>query len=187
MSKSSIPEHAHLVFKGKIFDVYQWPQEMYDGTTHTFEMLKRADTAVIIPITENGDILVTEEEQPNKPLFLSVPGGRIEENETPEDGAKRELLEETGYTCEELILWETVKPASKIDWTIYTYIAKKCRKVTEPKLDSGEKVTTKLITFDQFVDYCLHENFTETAVTLKVMKAKLDPLKMEELKKDFLG
>src|SRR5215467_9321922 len=32
-----IPEHAERVFQGKIFDVYQWPQKLYDGSTATFE------------------------------------------------------------------------------------------------------------------------------------------------------
>jgi len=31
-----IPKDAKLVFKGKIFDVYQWQQKVYDGTTVTY-------------------------------------------------------------------------------------------------------------------------------------------------------
>lgn len=45
-----IPEQAELKFHGVIFDVYQWPQEMFDGSTETFEMLRRADTVKIIAI-----------------------------------------------------------------------------------------------------------------------------------------
>lgn len=42
-SKQPIPENAKLVFKGKIFDTYQWEQEMYDGSRVTFEKIKRPD------------------------------------------------------------------------------------------------------------------------------------------------
>ncbi len=45
-----IPEQAELKFRGVIFDVYQWPQEMFDGSVETFEMLRRADTVKIIAI-----------------------------------------------------------------------------------------------------------------------------------------
>lgn len=44
-----IPEDAKLVFKGVIFDVYQWEQEMFDGTYETFEAIKRVGTVQIIP------------------------------------------------------------------------------------------------------------------------------------------
>ncbi len=34
-----IPDHATCVFRGMLFDVYQWQQEMFDGSIETFEML----------------------------------------------------------------------------------------------------------------------------------------------------
>ena len=35
-----VPKQAKRVFKGVIFDVYQWEQEMFDGTKEIFEKLK---------------------------------------------------------------------------------------------------------------------------------------------------
>jgi hypothetical protein len=45
-----IPKQAQRVFKGQIFDVYQWPQKLFDGSTQTFEMLKRPDTLTVLAI-----------------------------------------------------------------------------------------------------------------------------------------
>jgi len=59
-----IPENAEQVFKGQIFDVYHWRQEMFDGSTETFEMLKRPDTIKIIAIKDKK-IVILEEEQPD--------------------------------------------------------------------------------------------------------------------------
>ena len=39
-SKQPIPENAKRVFKGIIFDVYQWEQELYNGSKAVFEKLK---------------------------------------------------------------------------------------------------------------------------------------------------
>ncbi len=43
-----IPDSAKRMFEGIIFDVYQWKQTQFDGTTRDFEMLKRPDTVVIL-------------------------------------------------------------------------------------------------------------------------------------------
>lgn len=102
-NKSKLPSEANLVFKGKIFEVWQWEQEMFDGTKETFEKLKRANTALVIPLV-GKNILIQEQEQPDKPgPFLSLPGGRCDESEKPLEAAKRELLEETGYASDD---WE---------------------------------------------------------------------------------
>lgn len=41
-----IPEQAGCVFHGEIFDVYQWQQEMFDGSYERFEMLRRPDVGM---------------------------------------------------------------------------------------------------------------------------------------------
>ena len=178
------PPQAKRVFKGMIFDVYQWEQEMYDGSTHTFEKIIRPDTVLVIPVTEDDKIIICEQEQPhrNKP-YLSLISGRVEENELPEEAAKRELLEETGFEAKELILWDEYSPGTKIGWTIYTYIAKSCKKVAEQNLDPGEKIKLDLISFDKFIEILAGKKVDDIHLTVKVLEAKLDMSKMKELKK----
>jgi ADP-ribose pyrophosphatase len=60
---SLIPDHAECVFKGVIFDVYQWQQELYDGTATTFERIRRPDTVEVIGVTDHK-ILIVNDEQP---------------------------------------------------------------------------------------------------------------------------
>src|SRR3989344_4305397 len=103
-SKQPLPEHAKRVFKGAVFDVYQWEQELYDGTHKTFEKLKRPDTVVVFPVLDDGKILLTEQEQPGKEPFIGATGGKVEEGEDILEAVKRELLEESGYEAEEFIL-----------------------------------------------------------------------------------
>ena len=43
-SPRPIPPDAKRVFKGKIFEAYQWEQELYDGTKTIFEKLARDDS-----------------------------------------------------------------------------------------------------------------------------------------------
>ena len=74
-SQAKIPEHAELVFDGIRAKVYQWNQEMYDGSVARFERIKFMDGAFVIPVLKNGKILLTKQEQPARKPFISLPGG----------------------------------------------------------------------------------------------------------------
>ncbi len=181
-SKQPIPSHAKRVFQGEIFDVYQWPQKMYDGSTASFEKIKRDDSAVIIPVTTDDKIIIANEVQPGIKAEIGLLTGRIEDRETPLAGAKRELLEETGYTSNKWTLLKSFQPVLKVDWAVFYFIAKDCKQVSEQKLDSGEKIKLISVTFDKFVDIILkrkEDNYLKTTL----LEAKLDPKKMKALKK----
>lgn len=184
--KQPLPADAKLVFRGKIFDVYQWEQELFDGTKATFERLKRPDLSVVIPMTEDGKIILVREEQPGTKSFLGCAGGRLEPGEDPLQGARRELSEETGYESEDIVLWQAFQPVSKIDWAIYIFIGRNCRKTGRQKLDAGEKIELEFLSFDDFVQVATeNESFREVEIVMEFLRAKADPAKMAELKRLF--
>ncbi len=139
-----------MVFKGEIFEVWQWEQKMFDGITRTFEKLKRTDSADAIAVVGDS-ILIEEQEQPHRPLFTCIPGGRCDEGEDALSAAKRELLEETGYASDDWVPFRERIPYNSMVWTIYTFIARDCKFVKEPHLDAGEKIAVKLVSFDEFL------------------------------------
>jgi ADP-ribose pyrophosphatase YjhB (NUDIX family) len=141
-----IPEKAERVFAGKLFDVYQWQQVLYDGSFETFEMLKRPDTVNVFAIKDNK-LVIQRQEQAE---FYSVPGGRHDNpNETELAAAKRELLEETGMTFKNWRLIWIDQPSRKMEWFIYTFLATDFGSQVEPQLDAGEKIQTELMTLDE--------------------------------------
>lgn len=186
-SKQQMPEDAKLVFKGKIFEVYQWEQEGYDGSVHVFEKLKRPDTVVVIPVLEDGRILMTRQEQPGKAPFDALVGGRVDEGEDVLDGAKRELLEETGCVSEEWELFFSEQPVSKIEWSVFYFIARNCKKMAEQSLDGAEKVELEEKTWDEFVEISAKPEFSEHELRLRILEAKLGSANMDKLRKRILG
>lgn len=177
-----IPSHAALVFKGIIFDVYQWEQEMYDGSKATFEALKRPSTVQIIP-TSGDRIYLSYEEQPGKPRVNTFFGGRMEKNEEPLTTAKRELLEETGMEAQDWVLFKEYSMDGKIDWSVYLYIARNSKKVSDPQLDGGEKIDIKEVSFEEFIKVTSQEDFLESHFSLDILRIQQDPQKLEDLRK----
>lgn len=176
-----IPEVAKRVFKGEIFDVYQWQQEMYDGSMATFEMLKRPNTIQVIPVS--GDkIFLAHEEQPMKPKRWTLLGGRQEDGEEPMQGAKRELLEEAGLVSDDWELLFTFDPVGKIEWNVYIFVARGCRKIQEQKLDAGERIDVAEVDFDRFIETVTDRNFWGSEISNELYRWKSEG-KLEEFKK----
>jgi len=147
----TIPDYAKKVFSGVIFDVYQWAQEMFDGSIETFEMARRADTVEIIAVHE-GKVMVSHEQQPFAGEYISIPAGmhdHAEENEL--QAAKRELREETGYCFKNWKLIHVAQAGSgKIEHIIYTFLASELEAIVPQQLDAGERITVELMPFTEF-------------------------------------
>jgi len=145
---TTIPAEAECVFSGIMFDVYHWPQKLFDGSTATFEMLKRPDTVQLIIIHE-GKVVCQNEEQPNRPMQFRLPGGRVDPGEDWLTAAKRECLEETGLQCKNWKLIAARQPISKIEWFVATFVATEVESKTAPHLDPGEKIEPLLLTWEE--------------------------------------
>ncbi len=146
-----VPKEAKLVFKGKIFSVYQWPQKMFDGATETFEMLKRPDTVGVLAVI-NGKIVVLKQLQPHwKNVRFGLPMGRTDEGETPLEAAKRELLEETGLRFRDWKLINVTQGVEKIEWFIYLYLAIGLESQGDTDHENGEKIEVVNMPFEEAV------------------------------------
>jgi ADP-ribose pyrophosphatase len=77
--------------------------ELPDGrVVDGFLWIKTRDFAMVVAVTPDGQV-VMERSYKHGPrnVALSLPAGYIEAGETPDQAARRELREETGYTSDE--------------------------------------------------------------------------------------
>lgn len=143
-----VPDTARLVHKGQIFEFYEWDQELFDGSVAVFEMLKRSDTLQVMAV-HDGKVIVLEDEQPGQEgPHITLPGGRSEPTDSSWlEGAKRELLEETGMRFKQWRLISVQQPTPKIEWFTPLYLATELESEAEQQLDAGERITVTSMSF----------------------------------------
>lgn len=185
--KRNFPDNAKLVFEGVLFDVYQWQQELFDGTTTTFEGLSRADSVDILLVDGEGRIGINHQSQPGKKEFLACYGGRVEMGEDALEGAKRELLEESGYIARE---WETIVSyggSGKQLNEVTFFVARGIERIAEQSLDGGEIISEAWVSFDEFVELLVSERLrTDARFALLFARARIDGT-MDDLRRRILG
>jgi 8-oxo-dGTP pyrophosphatase MutT (NUDIX family) len=129
-------EKSNLVYKSPWLQVYEDSVSYKDNSNNIisssshsikiFNRIKVDDTVIIIPIFEDGSLLMVEGYRHGaRENLLELPGGFIEENEEPSQAAKRELFEETKHNCVslELINWFYTWPGRNSQKN-YVFVAK---------------------------------------------------------------
>jgi len=118
-----------------------------DGKAATFYVIENPDWVNVIALTQAKEaVLIEQFRHGSEEIILEIPGGMLDENEARETAAKRELLEETGYSSDEFVYLGKSRPNPAINnnW-IYHYAALNCEKTDETAFDEHESVITKLI------------------------------------------
>ncbi|OGZ42844.1 MAG: hypothetical protein A3J55_03170 [Candidatus Ryanbacteria bacterium RIFCSPHIGHO2_02_FULL_45_17b] len=181
--REGLPPNAKLAFKGVIFEVWQWEQEMFDGTTETFERIWRLPTVEIIA-TVGDKILIEEQDQPDRKNNITLVAGRADHSEDMLAEAKRELLEETGHQSDDWQLLFTHASHEKIIHDAHFFIARNCKKVQEQQLDPGEKIQPKLIDFERFIMLTEEPRFWCSPYFVPyLLRLQIDPIKKEAFRK----
>jgi ADP-ribose pyrophosphatase len=93
---------SRVVFEGNILTLRVDEVEAADGHRSTREVVEHRGAAAVVCVHDGDVVLVKQYRHPVEDVLLELPAGLIGAEETPEETAARELIEETGLRAEAL-------------------------------------------------------------------------------------
>jgi ADP-ribose pyrophosphatase len=97
---SEVTINTKNVYNGKLLKLHVDTVRLPDGRETTKEIVEHPGAVAIIPILDNGKLLVVKQYRTAaRRRMMEIPAGTLEADEAPLACAKRELIEETGYAA----------------------------------------------------------------------------------------
>lgn len=142
------------LYKGKKVNLVTEKVILPNGKETDWELIVHPGAAAIIPIDENGKIIMIRQyRNAANRHTLEIPAGTLDStDEDPKDCAFRELEEETGYYTDSLeFLFNFYSCIGICDEVIHVYIAKNLKE-SKQNLDEDEFVELERYTIDELIN-----------------------------------
>jgi ADP-ribose pyrophosphatase len=102
---------SEMIYQGKVFGVRRDEVVEPSGLRATREVITHPGSVVVLPVLPDGRIvMIRQYRHATRQYLWELVAGRKEPEETPKQGAARELLEETGYRAKKFKVFLDVFP-----------------------------------------------------------------------------
>ena len=159
------------VFRGSVFTVTTDTIHEADKT-YVRDVVRHAGSAVIVPVFNDGSVgFVRQYRHPARRYLLEAPAGTLNQGERPEEGAARELEEELGITCANLVkLSEFFVSPGFCEEKMWIYLATGLTE-TAQRLDDDEIIELVRLPFTRALEMISHGEIEDAKTIIGLMLA----------------
>ena len=165
---------SRKVFSGKLLHVNVDEVLLPNNKKAVREYIIHPGAAVIIPVLENGDIVMLRQfRYPVNQVLYELPAGKIDSKEDPLECAKRELFEETGYTCKDMTFLSSFYPCiGYSDEEILIYLAKGLTLHEGNHSDDDEFLEVMSISLEKALEFIKQGKITDAKTIISLFWAE---------------
>lgn len=171
------PLQTRTVYSHPIVSVEEFPV-MSGGTAHTFVRMHHPDWVNLVPITDQGEVvLVRQHRHGIDAPTLEIPGGAIDPGEDASEAGIRELREETGFGGGRLVDlgWVHVNPAIQSNRT-FLFALVGVRRVGDPEPDPTEEISVETVPGGQVAEMLADGRIRHSLAVVGLQRALLSGL-----------
>ena len=162
------------IFRGVALHVVRDRIMLPDGSESVREISLHNGAAAVIPILDDGRVIMERQfRYAHGRVMLEIPAGKLDTaDEPPLDGAKRELMEETGAVAEKYTYLGSIAPSpALINEVIHVYMAEGIR-LGQSHLDAGEFLEVEYYTLDELYGMVMSGEITDAKTQIAILKAR---------------
>ena len=163
---------GELIYDGIVLHVFRDEIEQSTGMRSVREFVKHNGAVCVIPVTNDGEIIcVRQYRYAQGRTVLEIPAGKLDtKDEIPEEAAKRELREETGFHAGKLTYLGIMQGSPAIlDERIHMYLAEELEG-GECEPDEDEILEIVKIPLDKLLDMVMNGEIQDAKTQIAVLK-----------------
>ena len=151
------------ILKGNFLHAFRDTARLPNGASATREYIVHPGAVMVIPMLDDGRLVMERQYRyPMERVMVEFPAGKLDGPEDVLIGAKRELLEETGYVAREWARAGQLHPVISYSTEFIDIWSCRGREKKEAKLDDEELLEAFTATPQEVIERCRDGTITDS-------------------------